>query len=842
MLAGVAGGLGRYFGIDPVIVRIAFVVLTFFGGAGVAALPRRDPARPRRRRGPGGAAAPAPPARAGRAQPRARDPRRRPARPRRRAAAARPALFAGGIIVPLAFLVLLGLGVAWLVTGRRPERDAGLDRRAPRCSASASLLLLGVLSVGAFWAAGPRRRRRRRRRSSSPPASRCSSRRSSGPRAGSSSRRSAIAIPAAFVAGGGHRPRRRHRRAHLPPGDAPTQIREHYEVGAGRLVDRPAPAPTCPPATATLDIDVGMGEAVLIVPDDVCVATDARVGMGATVGVRARRTAASTSTVSERRRRARRHGAPARRRRHRPRPPRRPQDRPRRDDWERLRATRDDRRPASTGRRQRHRPGEQRRLCGVAPTSPRSSPGIALIAFGGVLLADAVGAFALTFEALAPDRLRGGRGDPARARPRPRDLRPPAMATDRTAAARARPTAGSSPASRLRLGERLGVDPLLVRARRSSSRRSPAASASRSTSSRGSLLPADERGAPRRAPGAARSRSAPARACSCSPALLDAARHRPVVLRRRSTWPVVLLAAGGALIWRTSQSRAARAPPTRPRRQAARPAAAPAEPRPSRSASAPGWAATNVSAHRRSASRSSFAAAFVFLRGDGRSSAPRSTSLLVALVVAVALGGDLRAVDRAARRARSTAERAERIRSQERAEVAAHLHDSVLQTLALVQKRADDPAQVAALARGQERELRAWLIGPARRRRRRRAACAPRSRPRRARSSRRTARRSTSSRSATASSTSAARRSSRPRARRCSTPRAHGGGAGLGLRRGVRRRAPTVFVRDRGPGFDPDAVPADRRGISESIVGRMAPPRRPRRACTPRPARAPRWS
>src|ERR671925_1540694 len=58
-----------------------------------------------------------------------------------------------------------------------------------------------------------------------------------------------------------------------------------------------------------------------------------------------------------------------------------------------------------------------------------------------------------------------------------------------------------------------------------------------------------------------------------------------------------------------------------------------------------------------------------------------------------------------------TAERAERIRSQERAEVAAHLHDSVLQTLALVQKRAGDPREVMALARRQERELRDWLAG-----------------------------------------------------------------------------------------------------------------------------------
>src|SRR5690606_34959819 len=56
-------------------------------------------------------------------------------------------------------------------------------------------------------------------------------------------------------------------------------------------------------------------------------------------------------------------------------------------------------------------------------------------------------------------------------------------------------------------------------------------------------------------------------------------------------------------------------------------------------------------------------------------------------------------------------ERRERIRSQERADVAAHLHDSVLQTLALLQKNADDPATVATLARRQERELRDWLYG-----------------------------------------------------------------------------------------------------------------------------------
>ena len=111
-------------------------------------------------------------------------------------------------------------------------------------------------------------------------------------------------------------------------------------------------------------------------------------------------------------------------------------------------------------------------------------------------------------------------------------------------------------------------------------------------------------------------------------------------------------------------------------------------------------------------------------------------------------------------------ERAERIRSQERAELAAHLHDSVLQTLTLMQKRADDPREVAALARRQERELRDWLAGGERRaadaelcRRR----CAPR--PRRSRTT--TASPSRWSWSATASSTSAPRRCSAPLARRC---------------------------------------------------------------------------
>jgi signal transduction histidine kinase len=166
-------------------------------------------------------------------------------------------------------------------------------------------------------------------------------------------------------------------------------------------------------------------------------------------------------------------------------------------------------------------------------------------------------------------------------------------------------------------------------------------------------------------------------------------------------------------------------------------------------------------------------------------------------------------------------ERAARIREQERAEVAAHLHDSVLQTLALIQTRSNDGAAVATLARRQERALRRWLF---------------------------------------------------------ERPDAHGGehdtiGTVLELATGEVEElhgvpieavivgdgpldtraealiqaareamtnaakfarservdlyaeiAPTrvvAFIRDRGVGFDPDAIPADRRGLRDSIVGRM---------------------
>lgn len=100
----------------------------------------------------------------------------------------------------------------------------------------------------------------------------------------------------------------------------------------------------------------------------------------------------------------------------------------------------------------------------------------------------------------------------------------------------------------------------------------------------------------------------------------------------------------------------------------------------------------------------------VFLAGNTSLTDFRFTllSVLVALVGAAVL-----TVPWWVRLARDLdVERANRIRSQERAEIAAHLHDSVLQTLVLIQKQADVPREVGRLARGQERELRDWLYGP----------------------------------------------------------------------------------------------------------------------------------
>ena len=169
---------------------------------------------------------------------------------------------------------------------------------------------------------------------------------------------------------------------------------------------------------------------------------------------------------------------------------------------------------------------------------------------------------------------------------------------------------------------------------------------------------------------------------------------------------------------------------------------------------------------------------------------------------------------------RLAAERVAHARSQERAEVAAHLHDSVLQTLALVQKRADEPDQVAKLARRQERELRSWLAGegPAR----------PGERLADALETVAVEVEEQQGAQVEAVVVGDAPMSERLQALVAATREALTNAAKFGSDGGpVRLYAEIeadrvkVFVDDRGPGFDLETLPADRRGISESIIGRM---------------------
>ncbi len=165
-----------------------------------------------------------------------------------------------------------------------------------------------------------------------------------------------------------------------------------------------------------------------------------------------------------------------------------------------------------------------------------------------------------------------------------------------------------------------------------------------------------------------------------------------------------------------------------------------------------------------------------------------------------------------------TDERAERLRTQERADVAAHLHDSVLQTLALIQKNSSDPVAVARLARSQERDLRAWLyVGEA--------------------SSDTTvagALRAVAAEIEDAHGISVdvvtvgdaqLEEHLRPivaAAREALTNAAkHAGVPQVDVYAEISASAVDVFVRDRGRGFDPEVTPADRHGVRHSILDRM---------------------
>jgi signal transduction histidine kinase len=168
-------------------------------------------------------------------------------------------------------------------------------------------------------------------------------------------------------------------------------------------------------------------------------------------------------------------------------------------------------------------------------------------------------------------------------------------------------------------------------------------------------------------------------------------------------------------------------------------------------------------------------------------------------------------------------ERRERIVEAERAEIAAHLHDSVLQTLALIQRQSDQPREVLRLARGQERELRHWLFGPGG-----------------------YGRRSVESGGLAAAITAAAAEvedtyaidvrpvvvGDRPldddlralvlAAREAMVNAAkHAEVDEISVYVEAEADGVHVFVRDRGVGFDPDAVPDDRHGLADSVHARV---------------------
>lgn len=165
-------------------------------------------------------------------------------------------------------------------------------------------------------------------------------------------------------------------------------------------------------------------------------------------------------------------------------------------------------------------------------------------------------------------------------------------------------------------------------------------------------------------------------------------------------------------------------------------------------------------------------------------------------------------------------ERRERIRQEERAEVAAMVHDSVLHTLTLIQRVAHDPREVTRLARSQERDLRNWLYQPAQDADATVAAAV-----------RRIAAEEEDAHGVPievvcvgdialdpvgklAAQLKAARQAMVNAAKYSESP-------AISVYAEVEGEEVTIFVKDRGKGFDLDAVPLDRMGIRESIIGRM---------------------
>ena len=163
-------------------------------------------------------------------------------------------------------------------------------------------------------------------------------------------------------------------------------------------------------------------------------------------------------------------------------------------------------------------------------------------------------------------------------------------------------------------------------------------------------------------------------------------------------------------------------------------------------------------------------------------------------------------------------ERRDRIRSEERAEMAAHLHDSVLQTFAMIQ-RTDDPRKMATLARSQERELRAWLYGSRNSEHGRMLSDALEEMADRVEQASDVPVEvvvvSDLAMGPKLEAVVAASGEAMTNAAR------HSGAGKVSVYAEVDGAVLEVFVTDQGVGFDSTALPADRHGLRESVIGRM---------------------
>ncbi|MCS5717992.1 PspC domain-containing protein [Herbiconiux sp. CPCC 205763] len=189
---------------------------------------------------------------------------------------------------------------------------------------------------------------------------------------------------------------------------------------------------------------------------------------------------------------------------------------------------------------------------------------------------------------------------------------------------------------------------------------------------------------------------------------------------------------------------------------------------------------------------------------------------VVVAAVSVLLGVALVALPWVVRLARDLgAERAALERAAERAEIAAHLHDSVLQTLALIQQKAGAQSEAARLARAQERELRDWLFDTA-----------PADDRDLASELRRLAAMIEENNAVrfeivTVGASVPAPESLLAAGREAMLNAARHAGGDVSIFLEVGPERIELIVTDRGPGMSLDAIPADRLGVRESIIGRL---------------------